>query len=68
MMPCRITVHVQDGKTIISLILLPEDHPDPRVNEFARRTNAELRQIMDFALQQNAVGHPLPSTKPAITP
>ncbi|HTT07769.1 MAG TPA: DUF302 domain-containing protein [Gammaproteobacteria bacterium] len=68
MMPCRITVHVQDKKTVISLILLPEDHPNPKVNEFARRTNAEMRRIMDFALQQNAVGHPLPSTEPAATP
>lgn len=68
MMPCRVTVHVQDKKTIISLILLPEDHPDPKVNEFARRTNVELRKIMDFALQQNAIGHRLPSTKPTTTP
>lgn len=49
-MPCRITVHEQDGKRVISLIVLPLDHPDPRVNDFARRMNATLREIVDFAL------------------
>ncbi|MGQ0657706.1 MAG: DUF302 domain-containing protein [Chromatiales bacterium] len=54
MMPCRITVHVQDGKTVISLILLPEDHPDLRVNAFAHRMNAVMREIMAFAIEKNA--------------
>lgn len=54
MMPCRITVHSEAGQTVISLILLPEDHPDPRVNAFARRMNALLHEIRDFALEENA--------------
>lgn len=50
-MPCRITVHVADNKTVISLILLPEDHADERVNAFARRMNAILHDIVNFVLE-----------------
>ena len=49
-MPCRITVHEQDGATIVSLITLPTDHADERVNDFARRMNETLRAIVAFAL------------------
>lgn len=54
MMPCRITVHVRDGRTVITLILLPEDHPDARVNAFAARINELLREIAAFALEEDA--------------
>lgn len=50
-MPCRVTVHEARGKTVVSLILLPEDHADPRVNAFARRMNALLREILAFVLE-----------------
>lgn len=49
-MPCRITVHEQDGRTVVSLVRLPLDHPDERVNEFARRMNATLTEIAEFAV------------------
>ena len=49
-MPCRITVHEQDAKTIISLILLPEDHPNAKVNDFSRRMNVILREIVSFVI------------------
>jgi uncharacterized protein (DUF302 family) len=49
-MPCRITVHEQDGHTVISLVRLPLDHPDERVNDFARRMNATLTEIVEFAV------------------
>jgi uncharacterized protein (DUF302 family) len=52
-MPCRIAVHEQDGKTVISLITLPLDHPDPRVNQFARRMNAILKEIVGFTLDSD---------------
>ncbi|MCZ6774177.1 MAG: DUF302 domain-containing protein [Proteobacteria bacterium] len=52
-MPCRIAVHEQGGKTVISLITLPLDHPDPRVNDFARRMNAILTEIVEFTLDSN---------------
>lgn len=51
-MPCRITVHRERGQTVMSLILLPQDHPDPRVNEFAVRMNGLLREIMAFVLEE----------------
>ncbi len=50
-MPCRITVHEQDGKTVVSLITLPVDHADERVNDFARRMNATLTEIAEFAVE-----------------
>lgn len=50
-MPCRITVHREQGRTVVSLILLPQDHPDPRVNEFAVRMNGLLREILAFVLE-----------------
>lgn len=49
-MPCRVTVHVADGKTVVSLITLPTDHPDARVRAFAERMNASLREIVAFAI------------------
>lgn len=51
-MPCRITVHVEETKTVVSLILLSEDYADDRVNAFARRMNAILHEITDFVLEQ----------------
>ena len=52
-MPCRITVHEEDGKTVISVITLPVDHVDERVNEFARRVNDMLHDIVDFTLESD---------------
>lgn len=48
-MPCRVTVHEEKGRTVISLIKLPLDSHDPRVNDFARRMNATLTEIVEFA-------------------
>jgi uncharacterized protein (DUF302 family) len=48
-MPCRVTVHVDHGRTVISLIKLPLDHHDPRVNDFARRMNSTLTEIVELA-------------------
>ena len=49
-MPCRITIHEQGDETVISLILLPEDHPIPEVNDFSRRMNVILREIVSFVI------------------
>lgn len=54
-MPCRVTVHEQDDSVIVSLILLPTDHKDPRVNDFARKMNITLREIVDYVLEENSV-------------
>ncbi|MEM7543379.1 MAG: DUF302 domain-containing protein [Pseudomonadota bacterium] len=50
-MPCRITVHTNQSKTVISVIKLPIDHEDDRVNEFARRMNKTLEEIVGFVLE-----------------
>jgi len=47
-MPCRITVHESGSETVISVILLPLDHPDPRVREFAREMNGILLEIAEL--------------------
>jgi uncharacterized protein (DUF302 family) len=52
-MPCRITVHREAGRTVVSIVLLPEDHADPRVNAFAVRINEQMREILDFVLEQD---------------
>lgn len=52
-MPCRVTVHREHDKTVVSLVLLPEDHPDPAVNAFARRMNGLLREILAFVLEED---------------
>lgn len=51
-MPCRITIHTASQGTVINLILLPENHADERVNDFARRMNVILREIIDFVLER----------------
>lgn len=51
-MPCRITVHEDGNETVVSLIKLPVDHPDERVNAFARRMNATLTEIAEFAVSR----------------
>ena len=50
-MPCRITIHEDGLKTVITVITLPTDHPDERVNNFARRMNATLNEIAHFAVE-----------------
>ena len=52
-MPCRVTVHEDGGKTIVTMILLPETHPDPRVVEFSHRMNDILRGIVEFVLEED---------------
>ncbi|MEM7468410.1 MAG: DUF302 domain-containing protein, partial [Pseudomonadota bacterium] len=53
-MPCRITVHEEKENTIISLILLPEDHENEAVNQFSRRMNGILREIVSFVIEPNS--------------
>lgn len=53
-MPCRLTVHEENDQVVVSLIKLPIDHADPRVNEFAKKMNLLLHEIVSFALEDNA--------------
>jgi uncharacterized protein (DUF302 family) len=64
-MPCRVTVHEESGKTVITMPLLPEDHADPRVTAFARRVNEKLRRIFAFAVEDEARPVPTPAPVPA---
>jgi uncharacterized protein (DUF302 family) len=51
-MPCRVTVHEEASGVVVTMILLPEDHRDPRVNAFAHRLNTKLRKIFTFAVEK----------------
>ncbi len=53
-MPCRITVHEERDKVIISVIRVPQDHTDQRVRDFASEMNRILEEIVSFALEENA--------------
>lgn len=46
-MPCTITVHSRDGKTIVYARQLPSNPNDARLREFAARMNGQLRAIVD---------------------
>lgn len=52
MMPCRATVHEQNGRRVVSMVLLPESHAHPEVVAFARRVNRVLKDILAFVLEQ----------------
>jgi hypothetical protein len=45
-------VHEEGKQTVISLNLLPETHPDPRVVAFAQRVNGVMREILSFVLER----------------
>lgn len=60
-MPCRVTVHQQGSAVRVQMILLPEDHPDRRVREFARRMNGLLREILAYALEPDLAPESAPS-------
>ena len=45
-MPCRITIHTLPARTVVSVILLPEDHPDARVRAFAIHMNTTLQEVL----------------------
>ncbi|CAI8974504.1 DUF302 domain-containing protein [Methylocaldum szegediense] len=50
-MPCNVAVRSQNGKVIVTTHLLPTRSPNPRMNEFARKMNEKLKQIVDFAVE-----------------
>jgi len=50
-MPCNVAVRSEGGKVIVTTHLLPTDSRDPRLNEFARKMNEELKTIVHFAVE-----------------
>jgi uncharacterized protein (DUF302 family) len=50
LMPCRVSVHTAGEDVVVSMLLLPETHTDPRLVEFARQLNRSLCDIQDYVL------------------
>jgi uncharacterized protein (DUF302 family) len=50
-MPCNATVRSQNGRVYATIHLLPTDSSNPKLNDFARRMNANLKEIVDFAVE-----------------
>jgi uncharacterized protein (DUF302 family) len=53
-MPCRIAIYQAEGKVWVSAPLLPEKHADPRLDPLAKALNKEIRDIVEFAVEQDA--------------
>ncbi len=51
-MPCNIVTYAFDGKTIIKTHLIPSDTDNKQLNQFAKKMNKTLKQIVDFAAEQ----------------
>jgi uncharacterized protein (DUF302 family) len=51
-MPCNVAVRFQDGRVYVTTHLLPTDSPNPTLNAFFRDLNAQLKQIVDFAVEE----------------
>lgn len=51
-MPCNITLRSEGERVVVTTHLLPTDGRDPRLNAFAARMNEQLRQIVDFAIEE----------------
>lgn len=50
-MPCNVAVRAEAGMVIVTTHLLPTDSADPRLNEFARAMNEQLKAIVQFAVE-----------------
>ncbi|MBM3202954.1 DUF302 domain-containing protein [Candidatus Woesearchaeota archaeon] len=51
-MPCNITARQAGDKVILTTTLLPTDARDGRLNALAARINRQLKQIIDFAVEE----------------
>lgn len=50
-MPCNVAVRSEGGRVIVTTHLLPTDSANPKLNEFARHMNEELKAIVRFAVE-----------------
>jgi len=50
-MPCNIVTYVYQGKTIVKTHLLPTNSENTQLNQFLLQMNHELKQIVDFAVE-----------------
>ncbi len=51
-MPCNIAVRSEAGKVVVTTVLLPTDSTDAKLNVLAERINRQLKQIIDFAVEE----------------
>lgn len=51
-MPCNIAVRSERGKVIVTTHLLPTDSDNEPLNAFAAKMNRQLREIVDFAVEE----------------
>ncbi len=51
-MPCNIVVYQFAGKNIVKTHMLPTDGDNAELNRFFQQMNNELKQIVDFAVEQ----------------
>lgn len=51
-MPCNIVTYEVEGKTIVKTHLLATDTDDKALNEFSKKMNKMLKQIVDFATEE----------------
>lgn len=51
-MPCNIVVYQFAGKNIVKTHILPTDGDNAQLNRFFQQMNSELKQIVDFAVEQ----------------
>ncbi len=49
-MPCNIVIYFYQGKTIVKTHLMPTTSADVKLNQFFLQMNQELKQIVDFAV------------------
>lgn len=52
-MPCRAAVYDHGDRITVSTTSLRDDSDDQRMNEFARRINGILREILRFAVEDS---------------
>lgn len=50
-MPCNIAVRSESGKIIVTARLLPTHSKDVRLNNFVKTINTQLKEIIDFAVE-----------------
>lgn len=50
-MPCNIVIYFYQGKTIVKTHLMPTTSENIELNQFLLNMNQELKQIVDFAVE-----------------
>ena len=51
-MPCNIVTYAFEGKTIVKTHLIPTNTDNEPLNQFSKKMNKMLKQIVDFAIEE----------------